>query len=75
MEHASAHARAAKVVYLLVQGNALTTAELKQTTGLTDQGLRHLMANISGVGVPIYQPERGHWAILRETAGREHGLG
>lgn len=58
----AAHERAALALWLLLQA-PLTTQVLAQRLGLTYDGTRYLLNNISR-SVPLYQDE-GVWRILK----------
>lgn len=55
--------RAAYIVYLLMSGKSLTTAEVAQELGVTHEGARQLMHKVSR-RVPIRQ-ELGFWFVVK----------
>ncbi len=59
----TAQAKAAKVTYLLSQGE-MRTSELMEALGYKQQqGVSFLMRHLSAARVPVHQPRRGWWAI------------
>ena len=65
------HAKAARVTYLLMQRGRMTTRELSEVTGMSGNGVRYLMENLSLAGVPVWKPRHGEWALLGQTGLEE----
>ncbi len=60
----SPQGRAGRTTYLLALKGSMTTGQIAESVGLSSgAAVRAMMANLGAAGVPIYQPERGHWAI------------
>lgn len=66
----AAQAKAARATFLLMTRGQMRTAELMEELGYqSTEGVRLLMNNVSLGHVPIWNPDRGVWAI----AGFERG--
>ncbi len=57
-------AKAARATFLLMTRGPMRTAELMEELGYqSTEGVRFLMNNISLGHVPIWNPDRGVWAV------------
>lgn len=57
-------AKAARATFLLMTRGQMRTAELMEELGYqSTEGVRFLMNNISLAHVPVWNPDRGVWAI------------
>ena len=61
-EELTPQARAARVTYLLVMRGQMTTRQVAEEAGISPNGARYLMGNLSVV-LPVYQPEVGVWVL------------
>lgn len=61
----TAHMRAATAVFWLLSGSRLTTAEVARLTGLSWDGAKYMLVNMSIV-VPIAEDDSGKWFWLRD---------
>ena len=66
--------RAALITYLLMLRGEMTIGQIAESVELgSGSAVRAMMANLSSANVPVYQPERGSWAINRDEMARSFG--
>lgn len=56
--------RAALVTVRLVRGDQMTTREIAVDLGMSYQGARRLMGNLSGPGLPVTRGDDGKWRYI-----------
>lgn len=63
----SAQSRAARVTHLLLERDEMSSSEIRRELGYSRDArtVYDLLDRISLGGVPIYQPRKGYWAILK----------
>jgi hypothetical protein len=76
LEDLSPQGRAALTTYLLALRGEMTTSEIAESVGLgSGAAVRAMLANLSSAGVPVFQPQRGCWALFDEELARRFGQG
>jgi hypothetical protein len=74
IDELSPQGRAALTTYLLALRGEMTTGEIVEAVGLgSGHAARAMLANLSSAGVPVYQPQRGCWALYGEELARRFG--
>lgn len=61
----TAHMRSGVATFWLLEGNRLTTAQIAQLTGLTWDGAKYMLTNMSLV-LPIVEDDQGRWYWMRD---------
>lgn len=52
----------------------MTTGEIAESVGLgSGAAVRAMLANLSSAGVPVFQPQRGYWALFDDELVRRFG--
>ena len=56
--------RAALLAIRLVRGDGITTSQVAEWLGMSYQGARRLLMNLSGPELPVVRDEDGRWRYI-----------